>query len=120
MECRDSWIKIRPHAANFARPSADACQQLRDWVKALTGRDRAALPTPVVIAEVNRVGHGWAGYFHFKHCTRAFSPLGRFVEERVRIYLRRKHRRRGQGYQPFPTAYLYGRLGLYRLPTRAP
>jgi RNA-directed DNA polymerase len=43
------------------RPSAAACQRLRDKVKTLTGRDRAPHPTPVVIAEVNRVVEGWAG-----------------------------------------------------------
>ena len=104
----------------LARPSASACQRLRDKVKALTSRDRASLPTPVVIAEVNRVVQGWAGYFHFKNCTRAFGSLQEYVAQRVRIYLRRKHRRRGQGYRAFPNAYLYGTVGLYHLPTRAP
>ena len=102
------------------RPSAAARQRLREKVKALTARDRLALPTPVVIAEVNRVVQGWAGYFHFQHCTRDFSHLRWFVEERVRISLRRKHRHRTRGYQALPHDSLYGRLGLYRLPMRAP
>ena len=102
------------------RPSADARQRLREKVKGLTARDRLALPTPVVIAEVNRVVQGWAGYFHFQHCTRDFSALRWFVEERVRIYLRRKHQHRTRAYQALPHEVLYGRLGLYRLPMRAP
>ena len=59
---------------------------------------------------------GWAGYFHFQHCGRAFSALRRFLTQRVRIYLRRKHRTQSWGYQAFPDAVLYGRLGLYKLP----
>jgi group II intron reverse transcriptase/maturase len=102
------------------RPSAAARQRLRDQVKALTGRDHLALPTPTVITAVNRVVRGWAGYFHFQHCTRDFSALRWFVEERVRTYLRRKHRHRPRAYQVLPYTVLYGRLGLYRLPTRAP
>jgi len=102
------------------RPSADARQRLRDKVKALTGRDHLALPTPAVIAAINRVVRGWAGYFHFQHCTRDFSALRWFLEERVRTYLRRKHRYRTRAYQAVPYTVLYGRLGLYRLPTRAP
>lgn len=102
------------------RPSAAARQRLRDQVKALTGRDHLALPTPTVITAVNRVVRGWAGYFHFQHCTRDFSALRWFVEERVRTYLRRKHRHRTRAYQVLPYTVLYGRLGLYRLPTRAP
>jgi RNA-directed DNA polymerase len=102
------------------RPSAEARQRLRDKVKALTGRDHLALPTPTVITAINRVVRGWAGYFYFQHCTRDFSALRWFIEDRVRTYLRRKHRYRSRGYQAFPHAVLYGRLGLYRLPTRAP
>jgi len=102
------------------RPSAEARQRLRDGVKALTGRDHLALPTPTLIAAVNRVVRGWAGYFHFQHCTRDFSALRWFIEERVRTYLRRKHRHRTRAYQAVPYTVLYGRLGLYRLPARAP
>jgi RNA-directed DNA polymerase len=102
------------------RPSADARQRLRDKVKALTGRDHLALPTPAVITAINRVVRGWAGYFHFQHCTRDFSALRWFLEERVRTYLRRKHQHRSRGYQAYPFDVLYGRVGLYRLPMRAP
>jgi group II intron reverse transcriptase/maturase len=102
------------------RPSAAARQRLRDRVKALTGRDHLALPTPTLITAVNRVVRGWAGYFHFQPCTRDFSALRWFIEERVRTYLRRKHRHRTRAYQALPYTVLYGRLGLYRLPTRAP
>jgi group II intron reverse transcriptase/maturase len=102
------------------RPSADARQRLRDQVKALTARPRLALPTPVVVAEVNRVVRGWAGYFHFQHGTQTFSHRRWFLEERVRLYLRRKHRHRTRGSQALPYDFLYGRLGLYRLPGRAP
>jgi hypothetical protein len=102
------------------RPSAGAGQRLRDTVKGLTDRTRAPLPTPAVIAEVNRVVQGWAGYFYFKHCARDFSNLRRFVEERVRTYLRRKHLHRSRGYPAIPNPFLYDRLGLYRLPDAPP
>jgi RNA-directed DNA polymerase len=102
------------------RPSAAARQRLRDQVKALTGRDHLALPTPALITAVNRVVRGWAGYFYVHHCTRDFSALRWFLEERVRTYLRRKHRQRTRAYQAIPYTVLYDRLGLYRLPMRAP
>ncbi len=98
------------------RPSAAACQRLRDQVKTLTTRATLARPTADVITAVNQVVRGWAGYFHFQHCGRAFSALRRFVSQRVRIYLRRKHRTQSWGYRAFPDTFLYGRLGLYRLP----
>jgi len=39
-------------------------------------------------------------------------------EERVRIYLRRKHRQARKGYRSVKS--LYGDLGLYKIPTTAP
>jgi RNA-directed DNA polymerase len=102
------------------RPSAAACQQLRDQVKGLTGRDHLALPTLTLIAAVNRVVRGWAGYFYVHNCSRDFSALRWFLEERVRTYLRRKHGYRSRGYRAFPHTFLYGSLGLFRLPMRVP
>ncbi len=110
---RGTWFPL-------TQPSAAARQELRDAVKALTGRDRARRPTPDVIAEVNRTVQGWAGYFYFRHCTATFSALNEFVCARVRIYLRRKHQYRTSGYRAYPAALLYGRFGLYRLPLTAP
>ena len=97
-------------------PSAPACQRLRDTVKALTTRQHLGRPTADVITACNRVVRGWAGYFHFLHCGRVFSSLRRFVSQRVRLFLRRKHRTQSWGYRAFPDAFLYGRLGLYKLP----
>ena len=109
-----SWRTGR--AFPLVRPSAAACQRLRDAVKALTTRTHLARPTADVITEINQVVRGWAGYFHVQHCGRAFSALRRFVSQRVRLYLRRKHRVQSWGYRAFPDPFLYGQLGLYKLP----
>jgi hypothetical protein len=111
--CTGAWFPV-------TQSSAAARQKLRDAVKTQAGRDRARRPTPEVIAEVNRVVQGWAGYFYFRLCPAAFSALKQFVCDRVRIYLRRKHRYRTGGYRAFPDPVLYGRFGLYRLPLTAP
>jgi len=100
----------------LVRPSAAACQRLRDVVKAGTTRAHLARPTAEVITALNQVVRGWAGYFHFQHCGRAFSAMRRFLTQRVRIYLRRKHRLQSWSYRAFPDTFLYRRLGLYQLP----
>ena len=51
---RGTWFPL-------TQPSAAARQELRDAVKALTGRERARWPTSDVIAAVNRVVQGWGG-----------------------------------------------------------
>jgi hypothetical protein len=116
--CRVRLAQSRRTGRPFplVQPSAPACQRLRDPGKAVTSRQYLARPAADVITAINRVVRGWAGYFHYQHCGRAFSALRRFISQRVRIYLRRKHRTPSWGYRAFPALFLYGRLGLYRLP----
>ena len=49
-----------------------------------------------------------------------FSALRNFLEERVRIYLRRKHQKKSRGYKAYPYSYLYDTLKLFKLPMKAP
>jgi len=103
----------------LVRPSCEALQHLRTVIKGLTGRDRAPLPDAGVIAEVNRVVRGWVGYFHYRNCSRDLAWLKTYLERRVRIYLGRKYRRWRWGFRTYPASVLYGRLGLYAIPTTA-
>ena len=52
--------------------------------------------------------------------SKNLSRLKGYLEERVRIYLRRKHRMKSRGYKAFPHRFMYGELGLFRIPTTAP
>ena len=101
-------------------PSRKAIGRVKKEIKDATCRRNLALPKEVIIARLNMTLRGWANYFYYMHCTKAFAHLKNYTEERVRIYLSRKHRLRGRGYIKYPNAYLYGSLGLYRIPTTAP
>ncbi len=102
------------------RPSRKALKQIKAQIKSLTCRQTLALPKEVVIQKLNEVVRGWAGYFYYGHCSKDFSVLKGFLDERVRIYLRRKHQEKSRGYKAYPYKYLYGTLGLYKIPTTAP
>jgi RNA-directed DNA polymerase len=102
------------------RPSKKAVAKIKGEIKALTCRRNLALPTEVVIEKLNEVVRGWVGYFHYGHCTRDLSRLKGFLDERVRIYLRRKHGKKCRGYRAYPYRYLYEVLQLYKIPTAAP
>ena len=102
------------------QPRPRRCQRLRDAVKALTAAGHLARPTADVITAVNRVVRGWAGYFHFQHCPAPSAPS---ASSSVNGSASTCGASIGSGpasYQAFPDTLLYGRLGLYRLPTRAP
>ncbi len=102
------------------RPSRKAQSQLKAEVKKLTCRRNLALPTEVAIQRINEVVRGWTSYFHYGSCNRDFSALRWFLEERLRIYLRRKHQQKSRGYKDYPYKYLYNTLGLFRIPMTAP
>lgn len=102
------------------RPSKKATKHIKSEIKNLTCRKNHALPTEVVINKLNEVVRGWAIYFYYQNCTKDFSRLKEYLDERVRAYLRRKHQNRSRGYKAYPYKYLHEILGLYMIPTTAP
>ena len=110
--------KRYPHV----EPSRRSVQRIKDRTKALTDRRRTPVPMPYIVGELNRTLRGWSNYFHHRNCTGVMSKVKMHVEERVRTHLRRRHKlvSRAQAYQQFPGRVIYGRYGLYKLPTNAP
>lgn len=102
------------------RPSPRALEKIRAEIKKTTCRKTLNLPTRDVIQKLNEKVRGWVGYFYYGNCSSDFRTLKGFLDERVRIYLRRKHGLKSRGYRAYPYAYLYEHLGLYRIPTTAP
>ena len=101
-------------------PSKKALKQIRSEIKQLTTERHSAIPTEDVIRNVNEVARGWVGYFRYGNCTKALSSLRKYLVYRIRIYLRRKHRYRGFGYEAYPDKYYFESLGVYEVPTKAP
>jgi RNA-directed DNA polymerase len=102
------------------RPSKEALAEIKAEIKTLTCRRTLHLPKEVVIKKLNEVVRGWAGYFYYGNCSRDLSTIKRFLDERMRIYLRRKHAKKSRGYKAYPYQYIYETLGLYKIPTTAP
>jgi RNA-directed DNA polymerase len=110
-----------PRSGNFfalRKPSPKAMARIKAEMKAATGRSTRCLPTEVVIRRLNELAKGWVGYFYYGNCSRSLAKIRYFLEERMRIYLRRKHRKARKGH--LSAAFLYGDLGLYKIPTTAP
>jgi group II intron reverse transcriptase/maturase len=101
-------------------PSKNAVSHIKKEIKETTCRQNLALPKEVIITRLNEAVRGWANYFYYGNCSKAFAHLKNYLEERARMYLRRKHRLKSMGYKKYPNTYLYQKLGLYRIPTTAP
>jgi RNA-directed DNA polymerase len=102
------------------RPSKESVKHIKAEIRGLTCRRNLALPMEVAINKLNEIVRGWTGYFYYENCSKDLAAVKHYLEERVRIYLRRKHRKKGRGYKAYGYRFLYERLGLYKIPTTAP
>jgi group II intron reverse transcriptase/maturase len=102
-------------------PSKKACKAIKARLRALTTRNRVLVPPDDLIRQINPLLRGWVGYFHYRNCSKAMSEIKAHAEQRLRIWLRNRHKVRSwkEGYQRFPSERLYVEYGLYKVPTTA-
>jgi RNA-directed DNA polymerase len=72
-------------------------------------------PIEDVVAALNRVLRGWANYFSYGALSKARLIVDSYVEERMRAFLRRRHKVAGRGYRQFPMQAIFGELGVVSL-----
>lgn len=78
------------------RPRQKSLRKFKDTIRAKTKRTNGqSLQT--IIANVNRSGLGWFGYFKHSH-RYTFEPLDRLVRTRLRSILRHRSGRRGRAW----------------------
>jgi len=64
---------------------------------------------------LNRSLRGWSNYFSYGTRRSAFRGVDRYVYERVRDFLARRHKVAGRGTKRFSCDVVYGERGLLRL-----
>jgi len=64
--------------------------------------------------QLNRKLRGWKAYFGLGSPTKAYEVLDEHVEERVRHFLRRRHKVQSQGTRQFSMKRIFGELGVFR------
>jgi RNA-directed DNA polymerase len=72
-------------------------------------------PWPEVRDTLNRSLSGWSNYFCYGTRRSAFRSVDRYVYERVRDFLARRHKVAGRGTRRFSMEIVYGERGLLRL-----
>ncbi len=81
-----------------------------------TAHNRCLLTADEVVRGLNRTLCGWTNYFQLGPVTKAYRLLDRYTGRRLRLWLCHKHRKSGSGTRQYPAEYIYGFLGLVRLP----
>lgn len=69
-----------------------------------------------MVKQLNRRLRGWSNYFCLGPVSKSYRRLERYTTMRVRQWLCKKHKVRGNGYSRYPDESLYRTLGLIRLP----
>jgi len=96
-------------------PSERAMTAIRAKIRAATQRRFVGLDLSVVVARLNRVLRGWAGYFRYGNSARKFDLIDSYLHERLAILASAKHGRRGRNWGiRYPWSW-FCRLGVYRL-----
>jgi RNA-directed DNA polymerase len=101
-------------------PSKKAVMKQRAALRDLTSSRLCSKPIPALIADLNRNLQGWAAYFHIGYPSQAYRSLNYYVQQRLRIHLRRRSQR---PYRAPAGVSLYAhlqQLGLLRLTVPRP
>jgi RNA-directed DNA polymerase len=107
--------RTHPHI----EPHPKSCRELRDNIRTVLNHWTLSEPEDKVIGAINRKLKGWSAYFHFANSTRAFGRMQRYVCDRLRRWLWRRHKCKGSQYLRYPDELLYEQYKLWKLPTRA-
>jgi RNA-directed DNA polymerase len=98
-----------------ARPSKRSLKRLTTSVYELL-RPQEVGTWEQVCQRLNAKLRGWQNYFGYGTVSKAYKKVNRYVEHRVRHFLRRRHKRtNSRATRQFPSEHIYGALGVHRL-----
>ena len=100
------------------RPSKKAVRRICAAISEVTTRRWVLIDAERQVAQLNRKLEGWANYFSVGPVSKAYRSVDRHTRQRLRAWLRIKHKVAGKGTTRFPDEVLYHRLGLVRLAVR--
>jgi hypothetical protein len=72
-----------------------------------------------VCGKLNATLRGWKQYFNRGSTSQAYRAVDAHVEERVRHFLRKRHKVTSQGTHQFSRERVYGERGVFRLRSSA-
>jgi RNA-directed DNA polymerase len=102
------------HAYLGAQASKESLRRLRKRVREWL-RPWNHTPLSEVISGLNHILRGWANYFCYGSRRKAAYAIDKYVYDRMRHFLRRRHQVPTRGYKRFPAQYVRHELGVLSL-----
>lgn len=100
------------------RPSAKKIAALKRKMSEETSKAKGWMPVESRVVKLNQMMLGWSNYFCRGPVSSAYRAIERHARERLRHWLRRKHKLKSRGTTQFPDGVLHEELGLIRLSKR--
>lgn len=101
-------------------PSRKSQQRYRDKIREILHHWSTWRDTESVVEQVNRITRGWGNYFLPGHSPAVNHALNRWLGNRMRTWLAKKHRLRSKSkYVVFSDRWLQEHLGLLTLPQQS-
>jgi RNA-directed DNA polymerase len=97
-----------------AAPAKRAVQRIKGRIRQIL-RPTNQAPWELVVVDLNSVLRGWAHYFSYGTRLMAYRAVDHYVYERVRQFLRRRHKVPSRGTRRFPLDRVFGELGVFHL-----
>ncbi len=97
-----------------AKPSAKSRKRLKAKVHALMVPSNVS-PWPETCRRLNALLRGWQAYFRYGTLSKVYGEVDRYVYDRVRHFLRRRHKVLTRGTRQFGAAHIYGDRKVVRL-----
>src|ERR1035441_10196037 len=86
-------------------PSKKRVHRICEAISSETGRNTTLLDAETMVGQLNRKLNGWANYFCLGPVSKAYRAVEQHACERLRQWLRAKHKVRGRGFGRFPDAH---------------
>lgn len=97
------------------RPAKKRITRICEEISEATQRSTLGQQTEEMVAELNRKLRGWANYFSLGPVSKAYRAVDSHTRQRLRQWLRKKHKKAGTGTGAYSDEHLYEKLGLLRL-----
>jgi RNA-directed DNA polymerase len=107
-------LRKEGHVYLGASPSKKSVSWLRQKVRGLLVHRNVA-PWPDVRNQLNRILRGWSKYYGYGTRLMIYRAVEHYVYERVRNFLRHRHKVQSRGRSLFPDVVVFGKFGVLRL-----
>ena len=97
------------------KPSKKRISRICGEISELTEPRWRFIDAELQVGRINRKLEGWSNYFRLGPVSKAYRAVDRHTAQRLRQWLRKKHKVRGRGTARYPDECLYQKLNLVRL-----